>query len=257
TAQAPQPSLTSPAINPGSEPPATQSNVAVAQTETPVADEAVSTAPQEPSAMLQISRAQPARDPNLQILSAYSAYQQGDYAAARRLYQQVLTESPTNRDALLGLAATALQQGDRISARSSYSRLLTLNPRDPFARAGMLETTSATDPIQRESDLNSLASEYPDIAAISFALGNHYASMQRWHEAQQAYYNAMLTARTEGNIISPDYAFNLGISLERINQPQAAYNYYQEARVLSQQHAPGFDSSVLEQRIRMLERALP
>ncbi|MDP2380954.1 MAG: tetratricopeptide repeat protein, partial [Pseudohongiella sp.] len=145
----------------------------------------------------------------------------------------------------------------RISARSSYSRLLTLNPRDPFARAGMLETTSATDPIQRESDLKSLAAEYPDIAAISFALGNHYASMQRWHEAQQAYYNAMLTARTEGNIISPDYAFNLGISLERINQPQAAYNYYQEARVLSQQHAPGFDSSVLEQRIRMLERALP
>ncbi|MGV3590440.1 MAG: tetratricopeptide repeat protein, partial [Gammaproteobacteria bacterium] len=53
-------------------------------------------------------------------------------------------------------------------------------------------------------------------------LGNHYAAQGRWSEAQGAYYNALLTARrSAGGPVHPDYAFNLAVSLEQLNQPQA------------------------------------
>lgn len=197
------------------------------------------------------------RNPDMQMISAWSAYQQGDYAAARIMYQQTLAREPDSRDALLGLAASALQQGDMISARQSYSRLLVMNPRDPDARNGLLQTTAYSDPVQRETELKALLSDHPEMAAISYSLGTLYASQQRWHDAQQSYYNALLTARTQLNgPISPDYAFNLAISLERISQPRAALNFYREAETLAEQVAPGFDMNVLRQRVRALERSL-
>lgn len=207
---------------------------------------------------IRISRSEPMRNPDMQMLTAWSAYQQGDYAAARILYQQSLARDPDNRDALLGVAASAMQQGDQVTARQTYNRLLNLNPRDPLARAGLLETTAAADPIQRETDLKALQTDHPDIAAVSYSLGNLYASQQRWHDAQQAYYEALLTARTQAEgPVSPDYAFNLAISLERINQPEAALNFYREALALTAQHVPGFDMTVLDQRLRALERSRP
>jgi hypothetical protein len=39
---------------------------------------------------IRISRSEPMRNPDMQLLNAWSAYQQGDYAAARILYQQFL-----------------------------------------------------------------------------------------------------------------------------------------------------------------------
>lgn len=207
---------------------------------------------------IRISRSEPMRNPDMQVLNAWSAYQQGDYAAARILYQQLLARDPDNRDALLGVAATAMQQGDMLSARQTYNHLLGLNPRDVLARTGLLETTTALDPVQRETELKTLQLDYPDIAAVSYSLGNLYAGQQRWHDAQEAYYEALLIARTQDEgAVSPDYAFNLAISLERINQPEAALTFYREARALAGQQAPGFDTAILDQRLRALERRQP
>ena len=207
---------------------------------------------------IRISRSEPMRNPDMQVLNAWSAYQQGDYAAARILYQQFLARDPDNRDALLGVAATAMQQGDMLSARQTYNHLLSLNPRDVLARTGLLETTSASDPVQRETELKTLQIDHPDIAAVSYSLGNLYAGQQRWHDAQEAYYEALLIARTQDEgAVSPDYAFNLAISLERINQPEAALTFYREARALAVQQVPGFDMAILDQRLRALERSQP
>lgn len=207
---------------------------------------------------IRISRSQPMRNPGMQMLTAWSTYQQGDYAAARILYQQLLALDPDNRDALQGVAASAMQQGDMVSARQTYNRLLNLNPRDALARTGLLETTTASDPVQRETDLKALQTDHPEFAAVSYSLGNLYASQQRWHDAQQAYYEALLTARTQAEgPVSPDYAFNLAISLERINQPEAALNFYREALELSEQLVPGFDLTILDQRLRALEGSQP
>lgn len=230
--------------------PTTEPAVApVATEQTPV----VSAAP-----AIQIRRSPNFSNPDMQLLSAWSAYQQGDFAAARILYQQYLALNPDNRDALLGLAGSALQLGDAVSARAIYGRLLSLNPKDPLARTGLLETTRGADPIQRESELKALQREYPDMPAIGLSLGGLFASQQRWHEAQQAYYDALLLARTQAEgPVNPDYAFNLAISLEHLNQPAAALNFYREARMLATRATPSFDVLVLEQRIEALAGSLP
>ena len=195
-------------------------------------------------------------DPDLS--AAYDSYQLGDYEIASRLYQQVLNGDPNNRDAILGLASVYLKENNIPLTQNLYVRLLELNPRDPIARAGLLETSMREDPVRQESELKSLLSAYPGVAPLSFALGNLFASQNRWSEAQSAYYNALLSARS-GNTgsISPDYAFNLAISLERLNQMRSALDYYREAEEFSRNAVPGFDINLLNQRISTLEQRLP
>ena len=193
------------------------------------------------------------------MIAAYESYQNGDYDLASRLYQQVLMSESNNRDAMLGLASVYLKQNNTSQAQNYYARLLELNPRDPIARAALLEISMRDDPVRQETELKSLISAFPGVAPISFALGNLYASQNRWSEAQSAYFNALLSAKatsTNGNI-SPDYAFNLAVSLERLNQLRAAIDYYREAEAFSRDTVPGFNINLLNQRINILEQRVP
>jgi len=192
------------------------------------------------------------------IVQAYSAFQTRDYVDARALYQQALRATPNSRDAMLGIAAVAMLQGESTLARNMYTRLLEQDPRDALARAGLLETVPASDPVRTESELRNLFDSHPDVAPLAFALGNLYASQRRWNEAQQAYYDALRAAKAGASgSVSPDYAFNLAVSLERLNQPQSAYEFYREALQQSAQVQPNFDPRVLRQRLEDLERSLP
>jgi tetratricopeptide (TPR) repeat protein len=174
------------------------------------------------------------------------------------LYQQALRELPNNRDALLGLAATAIQLGDVTGARITYTKLLELDPRDVLARVGLMDSMPMGDSVQTETQLQSLKTEHPDVAQLAFALGNFYASQRRWNEAQAAYYDALLAAKAEsGSQVSPDFAFNLAVSLERLNQQQPAFNFYREALEQARVVNPGFDVRVLRERLDALERVLP
>jgi tetratricopeptide (TPR) repeat protein len=211
-----------------------------------------------PESPIQITRSTTISSPDMQMMSAWAAYQQGNFSSARDAYREYLIRNPDNRDALLGLAASAMQVNDIQLARQAYARLLVLNPRDPLARTGLLDTTAYSDPIQRESELKSLRNDHPDIAGISYSLGTLYAEQQRWREAQEAFYDALLLARTQGTgPVSPDYAFSLAVALERINQPLAALSFYREAQALAQLSPAGFDPQVLAQRLRTLEGMQP
>ncbi len=208
--------------------------------------------------VLEVSRSGGTRQINPQLVSAYDRLQAGDLLVAGQLYQEVLMELPNNRDALLGLALVSLRQGELVAARERYARVLQLNPRDPLGHTGLLQTMQVTDPIEHESALKMLIGDYPDVAQLSLALGNLYASQQRWSEAQVAYYNALLTAsRTSGGSVHPDYAFNLAISLEQLNQKKAALDYYRQARTLALAVTPGFDPQLLNSRIATLEQDQP
>jgi len=193
-----------------------------------------------------------------QLLQAYDAYKANDYITARAHYQQALRDKPNNRDAIMGLAAVSLKVGDSVSAREAYLRLLQLDPRDVMARVGLLETMPASDPIALESELKSLFEEHPEVAHLAFSLGNLYASQRRWNEAQQSYYDALLAAKSGGaGPVSPDYAFNLAVSLERLNQIRPAYGFYREALEQTRDVNPTFDTRILRERLDALERLLP
>lgn len=217
----------------------------------------VADVPPEPTAPINIVRnSTPQIDPV--IVQAYSAFQSRDYVDARALYQQALRATPNSRDAMLGVAAVAMLQGESTLARNMYTRLLEQDPRDALARAGLLETVPASDPVRTESELRSLFDSHPEVAPLAFALGNLYASQRRWNEAQQAYYDALRAAKAGATgPVSPDYAFNLAVSLERLNQRQPAYEFYREALQQSAQVQPNFDPRVLRQRLEDLERSLP
>ncbi|HEY0964132.1 MAG TPA: tetratricopeptide repeat protein [Pseudomonadales bacterium] len=203
--------------------------------------------------VLEVSRSRGTTQVNPDLAAAYAHLQDGDIAAAGSLYRQVLATLPNNRDALLGLALVHMREGQDANARELYARLLELNPRDPLAHTGLLQTVQSGSPAEHENALKALIGQFPNVAQLTLALGNHYASQGRWSEAQAAYYNALLTARRGTNgPVHPDYAFNLAVSLEQLNQPQAALDYYRQAQALAAEVTPGFDPQLLDDRLDYL-----
>lgn len=178
--------------------------------------------------------------------SAYLAYREGKFDQAQQLYREALKLDERNIDALLGIAAIAQRRGADSTAAHYYAKVLELNPRDPVANAGM--SALATDD-NRESRLKTLLNEQQDSSSLHFALGNHYASQERWGEAQQAYFNAYKLAPNNAGL-----AFHLAISLERIGQNKLAAQYYQSALKLDSSQSEGFDHAQISQRIEELLR---
>ena len=56
-----------------------------------------------------MKRPAPQVDPH--VAAGYAAYQAGDLAAAREAYRRALGDDPSNRDALLGMAAVEMRAG--------------------------------------------------------------------------------------------------------------------------------------------------
>lgn len=180
------------------------------------------------------------------LSSAYLAYREGKFDRAQQLYREALKLDERNADALLGLGAIAQRHGAAGVAAHYYAKVLELNPRDAVANAGMSALTTSDN---IESRLKNLLNEQPDSSPLHFALGNLYASQERWGEAQQAFFNAH---KLESN--NAMLAFNLAISLERLGQKKLAAQYYQIALQLDAAHSEGFDHAKITQRIEELTR---
>lgn len=179
------------------------------------------------------------------LLDAYQAYQRGDYVVAAQGYRQVLGKDMHNRDALLGLAAIAQQQGQEEAAQHYYRQLLTLNPRDPAALTALM--TYAPDEGNTESRLKTMLADQPRSSALHFALGNYYADISDWSDAQQYYFNALALDPTNAQ-----FAFNLAVSLDHMGQRKLAARYYQQAVQLDKSGKSGFDHAQAQQRLNEL-----
>src|SRR5258706_151923 len=116
------------------------------------------------------------------VEQAYQAFQRNDLAAARDGYQRALAREPTNRDALLGLAAVDVRSGQLNSAEARYLRLLEMDPRDSHAVASLISLRGQLDPVSSESRLKSLIATQPEAALLHFSLGNQNAQQSRWTE---------------------------------------------------------------------------
>ncbi|QBE66671.1 tetratricopeptide repeat protein [Pseudoduganella lutea] len=181
------------------------------------------------------------------VQSAYAAFGAGDLATARQRYATALREDPNNRDALLGSAAVALRDGRGEDAASHYARLLALDPRDADAIAGMTALRPGGGGERAEIQLKGALRGNPDAAPVHFALGNLYARQGRWQEAQGAYFRAWTAAPANA-----DYAFNLAVGLDRLNQARLAREYYERALALSAGGAAAFDRAAAQRRLQEL-----
>ena len=187
---------------------------------------------------------------NVNLDHAYRLFSSGDAKAARPLYDSVLRNDPTNRDALLGVAAIELNENHPEQAAAIYSRLLDLDPNDPDAIAG-LTSLQRGDPERSESQLKKVIAQSPQSGTSLFALGNLYMQQSRWSEAQEIYFRAFGTAPN-----NPDYAFNLAVSLDQLAQIKLALDYYQRALALAE-HAPSnFNLEATKKRVVQLQHAV-
>jgi tetratricopeptide (TPR) repeat protein len=183
------------------------------------------------------------------VETAYQSFTNGDLPNAQKQYEAALRQEPTSRDALLGLAMLHTRQNQGAQAASYYLRMLELDPNDSTAVAGLVSMRSG-DAAQNESRLKAILATNPEAGPALFALGNLYAQQNRWSDAQQTFFRAYSASPD-----NPDYAYNLAIGLDRLNQGKLALTYYQRALVLSQDKAAAFDRNAL--RLRMHELGAP
>ena len=203
------------------------------------------------NSQIQVVRNDTAPQINPGVQQAYQAFNGGQLGAARQQYESVLQQDANNRDALLGLAAVAQRENQGAQAASLYVRLLEINPDDGVALAGLIGLRQG-DVVQSEAKLKAILARTPDSGPVLFALGNVYAKQRRWNEAQQQFFRAYSAA--PGN---PDYAFNLAVGLDRLNQPKLAATYYQRALTLAQTTPAAFDQAVVQTRLRELAAPAP
>ena len=96
-------------------------------------------------------------------------------------------------------------------------------PEDPESAAHWL-SQQPLPVTELEARLLILISQHPTSPALRFAQGNLFARQSRWHEALQAYQQALLAAPN-----NPLYLFNQAVTLEHLRRPQAARLSYQHA----------------------------
>jgi len=257
---------TNPAAIPGLPAAAATPPAAVARPpQTPVAAAPVETPPQKPAAtqrpaprlspVVQPSspaQASPRAAPSVhpKVESAYAAYLAGNLEAARTDYQQALSDDPSNRDALLGIAALDVRAGRLEAAEATYLRLLQADPRDAEAQAALLALRGARmDPLAAESRIKSMLAADPKAHALNFALANQLAQQGRWAEAQAQYFKAFAA---EPN--NPDFAYNLAVSLDHLRQTKQALEYYRHAIALARTRGASFDVATAEARVAQLSR---
>lgn len=204
--------------------------------------------PALPESATSVSRNPPQVHPK--VAAGYAAYAAGDLGAARSAYEEALHEEPSNRDALLGLAALDVRSARYESAEALYLRALQIDPRDGDTQAALIALRSGrSDPLVTESRIKTLIAADPSAHALHFTLGNQLAAQSRWGEAQQEYFKAYV-----GDPENADFAYNLAVSLDHLHQRRQALEYYQRAISLGEKRGAAFD--LTSARVRAAQLAL-
>lgn len=181
---------------------------------------------------------------------AWYAYESARYSDAEKMYNDVLAIEDSNRDALLGLGAIAVIEKNHVKAREIYLSLLDLDPRDPIATAALAGLHSSKESLETDKDyLISMLDKNPDAHHLNFALGNVYAQLDKWAEAQKYYFNAW---QQDGD--NADYIFNLAVSMDQLSKEQQAVSFYKDSLVKAANKQVSFSREEVKKRIDELTR---
>lgn len=178
------------------------------------------------------------------LQKGYNALQGGRYAEATTLYESILKKRPKQVDAMLGLAKIKANNGDLLAARRQYNKVLTIRPSNKIAQLGLLYTYKADSSSEGLTILQGLSEKYPNNPDILVAIGHRLAKQSKWSEAQQAYFKAY-SAQPKNAL----FAYNLAVSLDRMEKYKAASSIYKKAIALNPVSAPVFNSQEIKNRL--------
>ena len=99
------------------------------------------------------------------------------------------------------------------------------------------------------TEIKRMLADQPESPYLHFALGNMYGNQSRWTEAQTAYFNALKYKPDD-----PNYAYNLAVSLEHIEQIDSAVGFYQRALENRDNGLATFNADLVAQRIEVLRQ---
>lgn len=183
------------------------------------------------------------------IRKGYQDYNAGRKMIAAQQYQRALELDANSPDALLGVAALAYDRGNRSYALQLYRQVLKLEPDNEIAIAALAPELAKTNKQSLENYLLDKLQANPESTHLRFALGNLYQRQQQWPAAKAAYLQAYKLAPKQA-----DYAYNLAVALDRLDQHSAARHYYRIA--LSLPHG-SFTREPVIARVTAIEQLLP
>ncbi|MBM3115953.1 tetratricopeptide repeat protein [Jeongeupia naejangsanensis] len=238
----PEPAIPPERVAPQPAPP--ESATPVPQSRPDVRERLAPSGPDEASTRVEVHRGEAGERIPAAIESGYDAFQAGQWREAEAQYRLAVRQDARSRDALLGLAAALAQQGKTVAAIDVYQQLVRLYPEDSSVQAGL--AALQRDGGERQRALLKQQADVGD-ADAAFVLGNRLAAEGRWPEAQAAYFQAYTQVP-----VSADYAYNLAVSLDHLQQPAPAADYYRRALKLAGDQPARFDAQAARSRLAAL-----
>jgi len=124
------------------------------------------------------------------VEQAYQAFQRNDLAAARESYQRALAREPTNRDALLGLAAIDVRNGQLRLGRGALPQTARNRSARQHAVASLITLRGAARPGGFGEPLENPDRNPAGVRASAFLARQPVCAAVALDEAQSAYFKA-------------------------------------------------------------------
>jgi len=185
-----------------------------------------------------------------QLNEAYGALLGNDLLQAERVYKRVLKQWPKQLDALLGLANIESQRGFTSSARDLYEKVLRIDETNSIAQIGLLQSYDQQDAMSRQQVLEELITTYESNPEAHLALAHALAEQSKWKAAQASYFKAF--SLSPNNTV---YAYNLAVSLDRLDQYSAAVTYYKKTLSLNKLASKPLNLARVTNRLIELEKS--
>src|SRR5438034_3650724 len=173
------------------------------------------------------------------VRAARKNFQQGNFKAAEKQYQQILTDDPNNLDALSNLGAIYVRSGKLSSAASTLKRSVAIAPDNDF----LLTTLGVVQYRQSKFDdaivqLNKAIAINPKSATAHNYLGIAASQKGRQQEAEKEIFQALAN-----NPDDADAHFNLAVILitTQPGSKELAREHYARATALGTQPSPSLE----------------
>jgi Tfp pilus assembly protein PilF len=158
------------------------------------------------------------------LSSAYQALMVGHYEAAAVLYKKAVAQDPNNVNAIYALGTIYQKQQDLELAKQYYTQVLSQQPSHQKALNNFLTILSADKPEAALHELLELEQVMPNFAPIKAQIGLVYAAMNDYTQGERYIRYALSLSPQEGI-----YKYNLAVLYDKMQKPQLAIKFYQQA----------------------------